>query len=366
MTLRPDLTIIVVSTNEVTWLDRCLTTVYEHAGDVSLDVIVVDNNSVDGTADFVRTRFPEARVVWCENHGFGHANNRAIMSTNARYVLLLNPDTEIVSGTFEQLVAAMDARPEVGLAGVKQLDGEGNLFPTIRRRPHALRTFVEAMGSERLPVTWRGFGERELRPAVYEREVRCDWTSGSFMLIRSEALQSAGLLDERSFIYAEEPDLCRRIQANGWEVRHLPLATIIHHAGKAGIKPKLLAQDVWARLHYGRKHMSLTHRAFLRVAIALKYGLRLAYALVGRQGPEARRANVAALRVLFGLAGAPFETPPRTALRPLESRQSTPARDVDPPEDQSPPSVGTSSSMRRSRTPLAKLALILARFVEGS
>jgi len=196
----PDLSIIVVSTNEVSWLDRCLTTVYEHAGNLSLDVIVIDNNSVDGTADFVRTQFSQARVIWCENHGFGHANNRGIMSTNARYVLLLNPDTEIVSGSFEQLVAAMDARSEVGLAGVKQLDGDGHLLPTVRRRPHALRSFADAIGCERLPLKYRGFGERELRPDVYEREVNCDWTSGSFMLIRNVALQSAGLLDEPSFI----------------------------------------------------------------------------------------------------------------------------------------------------------------------
>src|SRR5215831_141966 len=148
----PDLSVIVVSTNEATWLDKCLSTLYEHAGRIDLDVIVIDNNSVDGTAELVKSKFPRARVIWCENHGFGHANNRGIMSSDARYVLLLNPDTEIVAGTFEGLLEAMDRRPEVGLAGVRQLDGDGVLFPTIRRRPHALRTFAEALGSERLPL----------------------------------------------------------------------------------------------------------------------------------------------------------------------------------------------------------------------
>src|SRR4029453_5863898 len=89
-----DLAIIIVSTNEAHWLRPCLSTVFDHLGDISADVIVVDNDSHDGTADLVATEFPEARVVWSANHGFCHANNRAIMTCNARYVLLLNPDTE--------------------------------------------------------------------------------------------------------------------------------------------------------------------------------------------------------------------------------------------------------------------------------
>jgi len=91
-----DLAIITVSTNEAQWLGPCLSTVFAHIGDISADVVVVDNESHDGTADFVASEFPEARVVWSRNHGFGHANNRGLMTCNARYVLFLNPDTEIL------------------------------------------------------------------------------------------------------------------------------------------------------------------------------------------------------------------------------------------------------------------------------
>lgn len=316
---RPDLSIIIVSTNEASWLERCLPTVFAHAGDIALDVIVVDNDSTDGTAMLV-DGFDGARVVWCENHGFGHANNRGIMNSEARYILLLNPDTEIVEGTFAELVAAMDARPTVGLAGVKQLDGEGVLFPTIRRRPHMLRMLAEALGSERLPIHSRWLGERELNIEAYEQEVDCDWTSGSFMLIRREALLAAGLLDERSFIYSEEPDLCGRISDHGWAIRHLPFMTIVHHAGKAGIKPRILAQDVYSRLLYARKHMSLFHRSIYRGAIALRYLLRLLAGAFRRDGRLSREANLAGLRVVFGLAGSPYEAPPATGLRPLDRR----------------------------------------------
>ena len=103
-----DLAIVIVSTNEAHWIAPCLATVYAHAGPIDLDIVVADNGSTDGTAEVV-SRFPGARVVRCENHGFSHANNRALMTCDARYVLLLNPDTEIREGTFADLVATMDA-----------------------------------------------------------------------------------------------------------------------------------------------------------------------------------------------------------------------------------------------------------------
>ena len=178
-----DLAIVIVSTNEAHWIAPCLETVYAQAGPIALDVVVADNGSTDGTAEVV-SRFPGARVVRCENHGFSHANNRAMMTCDARYVLLLNPDTEVREGTFADLVAAMDARPDVGFASVKQVLPDGTLFPTIRRFPSPLRAFGEALGSERLGVGGAVLGERELAPEPYERESDADWLTGAFMFLR--------------------------------------------------------------------------------------------------------------------------------------------------------------------------------------
>src|SRR3954453_4203730 len=175
-----DLAIITVSTNEAHYIRPCLRTVFEHVGDASVDVVVVDNDSHDGTADMVAAEFPAARTVWSRNHGFGHANNRGLMTCNARYVLFLNPDTEILEGTFGDLVRMMDSRPEVGLIGARQINGAGQLGKTIRRAPNALRALGDAFALERLPGRPRWLGERELDPAAYEREFDCDWTSGSF------------------------------------------------------------------------------------------------------------------------------------------------------------------------------------------
>ena len=308
-----DLAVIVVSTNEGQWLRPCLSSVLSHQGDCRLDLVVVDNESTDDTRTVVAA-FPAARIVPSRNRGFAHANNRGLMTTDARYVLFLNPDTEIRSGTFEELVHALDHRSEVGLAGVVQLDSDGQIYPTIRRFPNALRALGGAFGAEHLPIRPKWLLERELDLKQYQREADCDWTSGSFMFARREALESAGFMDERFFIYSEEPDLCLRLKGAGWQIRHLPQMTIVHHAGKAGIRPRMSAQDTYTRIQLARKHFSPAHRMAYEVALALGYLVR-AIAPDGREASSGRRAGAqAALRVLLGIDGPPFGAPPRQAV----------------------------------------------------
>jgi N-acetylglucosaminyl-diphospho-decaprenol L-rhamnosyltransferase len=317
----PDLAIVVVSTNEAHWLERCLSTTFERAGGASLDVIVVDNASTDGTREFVESRFPQARVVSSPNRGFAYGNNRGLERSGARYLLLLNPDTEVVDGTFGELVQLLDAQPQVGVVGVRQVAADGTLWPTVRRFPSVTRTLGEALFSERWPVHPPWAGERVLDDRVYEREYDCDWTSGSFMLVRREALLSVGLLDERYFIYSEEPDLCLRIKRNGWRVRHLPQMTIVHHADKAGLRPHMVAQDAYARKQYARKHFTPWHRGLFLSALSLRHLIRATR--TGAVSPEATARSEGARRALLTLAGRaepPFGVPPATAVAPVLDR----------------------------------------------
>jgi GT2 family glycosyltransferase len=310
-----DLSIIIVSTNEAHWLEACLSTVYAHAGSARLDVVVVDNESRDGTGALVRERFPQARVVRCPNRGFPHANNRALMTPMARHVLFLNPDTEVVDGDFGSLVEMLDSRPDIGLLGVKQLTADGELYPTMRRFPNAARAMAEALTAERWALRPAWLGERDLDLAGYERERDCDWTVGAYMLARREALRGAGFMDERFFLFSDEPDLCLRIRRAGWRIVHSPAMTIVHHAGKAGVKPRLVAQEVYARRLYARKHFAGPHRAAFVAAVAARHGLR---AIVPRgPGAEERRgAARAALRALVGRTKPPFGAPPPTSIDP--------------------------------------------------
>jgi GT2 family glycosyltransferase len=309
-----DLAIIIVSTNEARWLEACLSAVFEHAGGATLDVAVVDNASTDGTSELVRSKFPQARIVTCVNRGFGHANNRGALTCTARYVLFLNPDTEVRAGTFGELVTQLDERPHVGLAGVRQVTADGQLLATIRRFPSVSRALADALASERWPVRGRWCGERELDLSLYDSEVECDWTSGSFMLARREALLSAGLLDERYFIYSEEPDLCLRMKRAGWGVRHLPTMTIVHHAGKGGVRPKMVAQDAYTRRQYASKHFGSNYAALYLGAVAVRHLLRATAPAASPGGAERRAAARLALSTLVGRTPPPFGEPPPTAL----------------------------------------------------
>jgi GT2 family glycosyltransferase len=295
MTESHDLAIITVCI-DARWLDTCLPTIFAHAGeDLRLDMVVVDNESRDGTSEIVARDFPAARTVPSRNHGFGHGNNRGLMTCDARYVLFINPDTEVVDGTFAELVRLMDERPEVGLAGVRQLTPGGAVDATIRRFPNALRALGDALGAEKLPHRPDWLGERVLDPAAYERETACDWTSGSFMLARREALESAGWFDERFFMYSEETDLCLRIKQAGWDIRHLPQMTIVHHNDRSTVKPKFEALGAATRVMYARKHFGRLHRSAYFAALVLRHGLRF-------RRPTSR----AVLRTLFRRDPVPF------------------------------------------------------------
>jgi GT2 family glycosyltransferase len=309
-----DLSIVIVSTNEAHWLEACLTTVYAHAGSASLDVVVVDNESTDGTGALIAERFPRARVVPCPNHGFAHANNRALMTPVARYVLFLNPDTEIVDGDFGSLVEMLDERPDIGLVGVKQLTGDGELYPTIRRFPNAARALGEALTAERWRLRPSWLGERELDLARHEHESECDWTVGAYMLARREALFGAGFMDERFFLFSDEPDLCLRIRQAGWKIIHTPAMTIVHHAGKAGVKPRLVAQEAFARRLYAEKHFARPHRLLFVGALAARHALRAAVPGGNGEGPQRRAAARTALRTLLARPTPPFGPPPPTSI----------------------------------------------------
>lgn len=338
------LAVLIVSTNEAHWLRPCLSSVFAHAGDLDLDVVVADNCSTDGTRELVELEFPRARVVTCVNRGFAHGNNTAYFATTAPYVLYLNPDTEILEGTFAELVQELEQRPDVGLVGVRQRTSTGQLHPTIRRFPTVRRMLFDSVGLESITSDKVAMGCRETDLRLYEREVACDWTSGSFMLARRTAIQSAGLLDERFFIYLEETDFCLRIKQAGWEVRHLPHMIILHHAGKGGLNERMAAQDAFAWRQYMAKHFTGPQRVGGAAALALRFGLR---ATVGGRDPASngarRKAARAALATLVGARKPPFGAPPKQALIPRGGLEAEVASLVAVPTE----GVPTDGSRRR-------------------
>lgn len=302
-----DIAVVVVSHKSAAWLGPCLNSLRRHAGDATLETLVVENGGTDESREVVAREDTRARWMAIPNLGYANALNVGVASTEAPYVLLLNPDTEIVEGALDGLVAELDSHPDVALFGVRQVGPDGELQYTIRRFPSVIRWLGESLGSESWPFRSSVFGERELSRAIYEQPSRCDWTAGSFMLARRSALDAVGGFDEEYFLYCEEPDLCLRLRRIGWSVQHRPELTVVHHGGNEASGPRHAAQLAYAKRLYMLKHFSAPRRVGGLVALAVGYGIR---ALVGgRDGAERRgqRANArAALATLVGLRDRPF------------------------------------------------------------
>jgi GT2 family glycosyltransferase len=303
-----DLTVIVVTHQGGPMAVQTLRSARERLGALEAEWIVVDSGSTDGTPELIESELPDLHVRRLPNVGFAAGNNSALPDARGRYVLLLNPDMEIKDGTLADLVAALDERPEVGVASIVQLDEDGGVQETIRRFPSPGRQFGEALQITRLPG-FSHLSEEERREARYWTEVSADWLVGGFLLVRREAVADAGGLDERFFLYSEETDWCYRLRAAGWEVRHLPVMTAVHHCGRMA-RPDLYAQNSHSKLLYATKHFSVGRAAAFRAALAVRHGLRLALlgtlAVARPALRERAAAERRALTVVLGLAPPPF------------------------------------------------------------
>jgi N-acetylglucosaminyl-diphospho-decaprenol L-rhamnosyltransferase len=330
MTDRPDLSVITVTHNGREMALRTLRSALGAAGSASVEWLVVDAGSTDGTPDAIERELEQVRVLRRDNRGFAASNNVALELARGRYVLLLNPDVEILSGTLAELVAAMDERPGLGLASVVQRGTDGELQPSIRRFPSPLRSLGESLFAAHWPAL-RTLQELETRPEPYTREHHVDWLVGAFLIARREAVQAVGPMDERFFLYSEEIDWCYRFWQAGWPVAHLPAMAVTHHCGGRS-HGDLMAQLSHSRLLFADKHYGPRRELGIRAALALGHLLRIAIfgaAALARPAERERvRAEWAALRVILGRSGpplGPYAAP--TAGAPPGVRPASPDRD---------------------------------------
>jgi GT2 family glycosyltransferase len=305
---RPDLSVIVVTHNRTDLALATLRSAAAAIGGLEVEWIVIDSGSSDGTPDAIASAFPDAIVQHEENIGFAAANNRGLPHARGRYVLLLNPDIEIAAGTFEELVAVLDAQPEIGVASVVQQAPDGGLQYSIRSFPSPLLAFGEAIAAARW-TPLRRWREEEPRGSLYRTECSVDWVVGAFLIARAEALTQVGGLDERFFLYSEEIDWCYRFHEAGWKVAHLPSMTVTHHTGYTP-RPDLCAQLSYAKILFARKHYSRLRSSLIRAELALRHALRAAGgSLLGRVKPgwaAHAAAERHALAVVLELADPPF------------------------------------------------------------
>ena len=304
----PDLSVIVVTHNRTGLALETLRSARAAVEHLDVEWHVVDSGSVEPTAEAIERELPDVHVTRAGNDGFAAANNHALLIAEGRYVLLLNPDVEVAAGTLDALIAALDERPEVGMASVIQRTPDGGLEYSMRRNPSPLRTVGEALVPGRLSRRW-GLGEIEGRRRYYLSERSAHWLCGAFLIARAEAVRDVGLLDDRFFLYSEETDWCYRCRRSGWDVRHLPVMDVIHHRSGT-YSPQLLAQLSHSRILFARKHFSRSAAIKMRVAVALRHFVRAgAFGLLARLRPvltERAEAERRALLVVLGRVTPPF------------------------------------------------------------
>ncbi len=244
-----DIGIVIVNYNTVDDLRRCLISLQGNTGIERCRVVVVDNRSSDGSPDMVQCEHPWVWALICnpENVGYARANNIGLRQLGftqgepregiPRYALLLNPDTVLPPDALQKMLAFMDAHPDVGIAGPKLVRPDGTLDWACRRSfPTPSISFYRLSGLSKLFPKSRRFGRYNLTFLDVDRQADVDAVVGAFMLIRREALEQAGLLDEAFFMYGEDLDLCYRVKAHGWRVVYYPVVTVLHVKGAASRK----------------------------------------------------------------------------------------------------------------------------------
>jgi N-acetylglucosaminyl-diphospho-decaprenol L-rhamnosyltransferase len=276
-----DLGIVILNWNTRDLLKRCLETIYASEGDFTYEVVVVDNASTDGSAEMVRASFPQTQVIVSEiNGGYSYGNNLGLRALGykdkgrtsgdaPRYALLLNPDTEVPSTGLRDMIAFMDGRPDVGVAGPRLVLLDGSLDKACRRSfPTPMVSLYHFSGLGKLFPNSSRFARYNMTYLPVEQEAEVDSVVGAYMQVRREAIEAVGLLDEVFFMYGEDIDWAYRIKNAGWSVIYHP-QVVVKHVKRAASRQNPRAQkEFWrAMLIFYRKHYRTTTPLWLHSLI---------------------------------------------------------------------------------------------------
>lgn len=249
-----DLSIVILNWNVREWLERCLASL--RSDRCTLETIVVDNASCDDSVAMVRAQYPQVTLIAnAENRGFTGGNNQGIEASRGRYIMVLNPDTEMIGDALDRLVMYLDEHPNVGALGPMLLNPDRSIQSSRRRFPTLATAFFES--------TWlQGIAPKGILTRFYMDDVppamthEVDWLNGACTVFRREALDQVGWYDAQNFfMYSEELDLCRRVKAAGWKIAYLPDAQVIHYVGKSS-EQAAAARHIYfqtSKVHYFRK-----------------------------------------------------------------------------------------------------------------
>lgn len=292
-----DVSIIIVNWNVAELLAACLDSIANNSGGLSIEVIVVDSASSDGSVNMLRQRYPWVTLLaQSENVGFTRGNNIGLAVAQGRHLLLLNPDTQIVGDMLQTMVAYLDANPEVGIVGPHTLNTDGTTQSSRRRFPTVGTAFFESTWLQALaPV---GMMQRYyVTDAADNETLDVDWVQGHALLARRAVYEDIGALDPGYVMYFEEMDWCKRAKGAGWRVVYLGTAQVVHHGGKSTDQASARKHIYYnqSKIRYFRKHHGGGVAALLRAFLLLMFGWQLVVEAAKwgvRHKPDLRRQRV--------------------------------------------------------------------------
>jgi GT2 family glycosyltransferase len=266
----PDLFVIIVNWNTAQLLKDCLQSIRESIHGITCKICVVDNGSTDGSVEIIKTEFPEVLLIKNKtNRGFAAASNQGIRASTGHYVLMLNSDTLISAGVLGAIVAWADEHTDVGVLGPRLVYPDGSIQSSGLSFPSLLRSFVANIHLARLllPETL----VKRLLKKGWDSDSLCevDYVSGACMLVRREALEQVGLLDEDFFMYGEEIEWCYRMKKAGWRVMYHPQIKVVHLHNRSGAQKwglrGMAARKLGERLFYRKSYGRLAATVFSTV-----------------------------------------------------------------------------------------------------
>ena len=280
--MKRKLSIIIVNYNAEKFLLECLDSIYAQTKQISFDVWVVDNNSMDTSVPMVQQNFPQVNLIENkENAGFIKANNKGILASKGTYVLSLNNDTVVLPGALEKLVDFMDRHPDAGACGAKVLNADGSIQHQCKRGfPTPSSALFYFLGLHKLFPRSKVFGHYLMTYLDADKTSEVDSLSGSCLMVRRRVIEDIGIMDEDYIMYGDDLDWCYRIKKAGWKIYYVPDAQIIHYGGMGGSRV-LPYRNIWefhrSMITFYKKHYANNHTALLNWGI---YGMIFAKGIV--------------------------------------------------------------------------------------
>jgi GT2 family glycosyltransferase len=258
-----DLSIVILSFRDREKLRETIKAVYRSETTYSYEVIVVDNDSKDGSAEMVETEFPQVILIRNINNGFAAGNNVGIRRAQGKYILLLNPDTEVMPNTLQECIKKMEEDPEIGMLGCKVLRPDGDYdYASKRNIPDPMRAIYRYVGLSKLFPHSKHFTGYNVTKESYEVEGEMGSGTGAFLMTKREVIDKIGMLDEAYFLYWEDMDWFYTCAKAGYKVWYFPKVKMIHHKGISSRKTPTrallafhTAMWIFYKKHYAPKYL---------------------------------------------------------------------------------------------------------------